>query len=393
MKSLTTRLVRRFASTAAQGEKLEKTPLYDYHINKLNAKMTNFHGHVMPIQYSEGLVKEHFSCRENAAVFDVSHMAQLKIYGRDREKFIEKLVVGDYLNCPVNTGFLSLILNNEAGIVDDAIVTKFEDHINMVVNAGNKYGDLEHMFRVRDEFFPNSDLKIEHLQDKALVALQGPKSAQVLQALVDQDLSKYVFMNHFFAKCPQLGTDLQICRSGYTGEDGFEISISDKKVEAFCDLLFANSFVKPAGLGARDTLRLEAGLCLHGNDIDATINPAEATLMWTVRKDPRDKFIGYEALENSRKKLSKKRVGFVVQESGVLRHGMDVEDAEGNKIGTVTSGSHAPSLGKSVGMCYVPPKFAKVGTDLFGVVRGRKLKIKIEKMPFVPHRYFRGQEN
>lgn len=149
----------------------------------------------------------------------------------------------------------------------------------MVVNAGNKYGDLEHMFRVRDEYFPGSDLKIDHLQDRALVALQGPKAAQALQSLVDQDLSKYVFMNHFFAKCPQLGTDLQICRSGYTGEDGFEISISDKKVEAFCDLLFANNYVKPAGLGARDTLRLEAGLCLHGSEIDLGKN-----IKWFIRK-------------------------------------------------------------------------------------------------------------
>lgn len=297
MRSITTRIFRRFASTS---EKVEKTPLYDYHVNKLNAKMTNFHGYLMPLQY-EGLVKEHFSCRENAAVFDVSHMAQLKIFGKDRAKFIEKLVVGDFQNCPVNTGFLSLILNDNAGIIDDAIVTKFDDHIHMVVNAGNKYGDLEHMFQVQKEYFPNADISIQHLTDKALIALQGPKAHIVLQKLVDQDLSKYLFMNHFYAKCPQLNTQLQVCRSGYTGEDGFEISIQDNLAADFCDLLFQNDFVKPAGLGARDTLRLEAGLCLHGNDIDATVNPAEAVLMWTVRKEPVEKYIGYDALQQNKK--------------------------------------------------------------------------------------------
>lgn len=387
MRSLTFRIFRRFSN---ETQNLEKTPLYNYHIQKLKAKMTNFHGHVMPIQYPEGLVKEHFSCRENAAFFDVSHMAQLKIYGRDREKFIEKLVVGDYKNCPPNTGFLSLMLNDQAGIVDDAIVTKFEDHIHMVVNAGNKYGDLQHMFKIKQEVFPNDDITIKYLQDRALVALQGPKAHVALQKLIDKDLSKYVFMNHFFAKCVPLDTDLQICRSGYTGEDGFEISIKDNKVEEFCDLLFQNDFVKPAGLGARDTLRLEAGLCLHGNDIDATINPAEAALMWTVRKEPDQKFIGYEALEQKKKSITKKRAGFIVQESGVLRQGMEILDAEKNKVGYVSSGTYAPSLSKSIGMCYVPPKLAKIGTELYGVVRGKPLKIQIAKMPFMPHKYYRG---
>lgn len=352
--------------------------------------MVNFADYAMPVQYPLGLVKEHNACRNSSALFDVSHMGQVKIHGKDRDTFIERLTCGDLKNCKPNNAYYTLILNEKAGVLDDAIVSKFTDHLHIVINAGNKVKDLEHMKKLKETEFAGKDVTIQYIQDKALVALQGPKSHLALQSLVDVDLSKVYFNNHLLMRCKQIDAELQVCRSGYTGEDGFEISVPANKAEQFCDLLLSNPIVSPAGLGARDTLRLEAGLCLHGNDLDDTTTPAEAALMWTVRKEVTTKFIGYEALEATKKTAPRKRIGFICQEAGILRHGMDVVDGQGNKVGIVSSGTHGPTLAKAVGMAYVNTNVSKLDTELFGVNRGKQIKFKISKMPFLPHRYYKS---
>lgn len=210
-----------------------------------------------------------------------------------------------------------------------------------------------------------------------------------MSKLVDIDLSKVYFNNHLILKSPILNADIQICRSGYTGEDGFEVSVPANKAEQFCDILLESGVVTPAGLGARDTLRLEAGLCLHGHDLDETTTPAEAALLWTLRKDAQTKYIGYDALAATRKNPARKRVGFITQEAGILRHNMEVVDGTGNKVGIVTSGTFAPTLQKAIGMAYVNSASSKIDTELFGVNRGKQIKFKISKMPFLPHRYYK----
>mmetsp|Transcript_14587 Transcript_14587/g.12390 ORF Transcript_14587/g.12390 Transcript_14587/m.12390 type:complete len:392 (+) Transcript_14587:59-1234(+) len=391
MKSLFTKFTAKFSSSKPI-EQLEKTALYNYHVDKLKAKMTNFNDHAMPVQYPMGTIKEHIFCRENSALFDVSHMGQVKVYGKDRNEFMERIVVGDVTGCGLNQNFYTLILNERAGIQDDAVVSRFEDHLNVVVNAGNKYKDIQHMKDICASEFAKKDVRIEYLTDRVLLALQGPKAHVALQQVLDIDLSKVYFNTHLIVQCKKIGADIQIVRAGYTGEDGFEISVPSSQAESFCDLLLANDFVAPAGLGSRDTLRLEAGLCLWGNDLDENTNPAQAVLMWTVRKNPETKFIGYEALEANKKKLGKKRAGFEVIDKGILRPGMTIEDEAGAEVGVVCSGTHTPTLQKAIGMCYIKPPLAKVDQELYGVSRGKKLKLKIAKMPFIPHTYYRAPE-
>lgn len=376
-----------FASTK---EVLLRTPLFRYNQEVLKGKMVPFAGYEMPVQYPDGILKEHLYCRESGGYFDVSHMGQIKIRGKDRVAFLETLVVGDIQGLKENASTLSLILNEKAGILDDTIVTKFEDHIHMVVNAGNKFTDLEHMKNLKETLFPKSDISFEYLDTRALIAIQGPKAASLLQTLVTEDISKVPFMNHVHVKVPKLNTVILASRSGYTGEDGFEVSVEGSKSEALSDLILADGTIKACGLGSRDSLRLEAGLCLHGNDIDPTRSPAEAALMWTVRKNPERKYLGFDALEAQQKQgVKEKRVGFVTDGSSVARHGAEIFSEDGKKVGIVTSGTFSPVLKYGIGMAYLSSKSSKIGTALKAKVRGKDVNIKVTKMPFVPSRYFK----
>jgi aminomethyltransferase len=317
----------------------------------------------MPIFYEGwGLIKEHTGTRNYAGLFDVSHMGQIKVYGADRKSFVNRIFTTDLDKLTPNNAALSLILNHSGGIIDDSVVTMFEDHYSIVLNAGNKHIDMAHMNQELSESFKGKDIKIETLfDDKALLALQGPKAMDVLQKFVTVDLKTLPFMSHVFDMVPSIGAEVQICRCGYTGEDGFEISVDNDKVVEFAKLLFEDEGVAPAGLGARDSLRLESGLCLHGNDIDQVTTPFEAVLMWTTRKSDAPAFIGKEEVEKRKAaKRTVKRVGFVMDKSGIPRHGADVLDEEGNKCGHVSSGSFSPNLKIGLGMAYVNSKNSKV---------------------------------
>jgi len=374
---------------------LQKTKLHDFHINTLKAKkMGEFCGYDMPIFYEGwGLIKEHLQTRSYASIFDVSHMGQIKVYGADRKAFVNRIFTTDFDKLTPNNASLSLILNHNGGIIDDSVVTMFDDHYSIVLNAGNKHIDMAHMNQELSDSFKGKDIKIETLfEEKALLALQGPKAASILQKFVTSDLTKLPFMSHVYDKVPSIGADIQICRCGYTGEDGFEISVSNDKVVEFAKLLFEDSEVAPAGLGARDSLRLESGLCLHGNDIDPVTTPFEAVLMWTTRKSDAPGFVGKEEVEKRKaEKRTVKRIGFVMDKSGIPRHGADVLDEEGSKVGTVTSGTYSPNLKIGLGMAYVNAKNSKVGAKLNIDVRGKSFGASVAKMPFVPQNYFRGE--
>jgi len=251
---------------------------------------------------------------------------------------------------------------------------------------------MAHMNLILDDEFKGRDVKIETLDDKALIALQGPKSMEILQKFVSSDLSKLPFMSHIYDKfTPISGADLQICRCGYTGEDGFEISIGNDHVEALCDALFEDKNIAPAGLGARDSLRLESGLCLHGNDIDTLTTPFEAVLMWTVRKNAEDnKYVGHDAvMARKAEKRTVKRIGFVMDKNGIPRHGADITNGDGEKIGIVTSGTFSPNNKIGLGMAYVKAKHSKVGEKINIDVRGKSFPASVTKMPFVPQNYYR----
>jgi len=385
-------LTRFFSNTQA----LKKTPLHRYHNEVLKAKkMGEFCGYDMPIFYEGwGLIKEHIATREYAGIFDVSHMGQIKVYGEARREFLNRIWVADLEKLSPGQASLSLILNDEAGIIDDSVVTEFGDHYHVVLNAGNKHEDMAHINKIIEQEFTGKDLKVvTHFDDMSLIALQGPKASSVLQKYINSDLTKLPFMNHIHDKFTPLdGADIQICRCGYTGEDGFEISISNDHVEKFCDTLFQDKNIAPAGLGARDSLRLEAGLCLHGNDIDPKTTPFEAVLMWTVRKNSENnKYVGHDALAARKAaKRTVKRVGFVMDKSGIPRHGADIKDAEGNVIGNVTSGTFSPNKKIGLGMAYVKAKHAKVGTKIDIDVRGKNFPASVTKMPFVEQNYYRG---
>jgi aminomethyltransferase len=294
--------------------------------------------------------------------------------------------------------YLTMFLNENAGIIDDAIVCNHEQEqlVRMVVNGANKYTVVSHLQQVIQA--EKYDVKLEHLEDYGLVAFQGPKSAEVLgQVMQVPDLAEVPFMTQFRAKFQ--GQDYVVTRSGYTGEDGFEISSTGPNVVAITEALLSNPAVALAGLGARDSLRLEAGLCLHGHDINPTTTPFEATLMWTVHKrkagDNRLKFIGEEVLAKQQADVKaktlkiRKRVGFMLNDAGVVREHCKVFDKEGKEVGETTSGSPSPSLKKTIGMTYVDQALTAENTELFAEQRGKRFSLSVKKMPFVPSNYYK----
>lgn len=346
--------------------------------------MVGFGGYEMPVQY-EGVLAEHRWTREHAGLFDVSHMGQCRITGADAVAQFERFVPGDYASLKEGKQKYSLLLNAEGGIMDDLMAGKPDhDGLFIVVNAGNKAADFAHLGANLA-----GDAVFSVLDDRALIAIQGPEAAAVMAAH-EPILLEMGFMD--VARLMLFGVDCYISRSGYTGEDGYEISVPNAEAHRIWTLLLSDERVKPIGLGARDSLRLEAGLPLHGHDIDATTSPVEAALTFALSKSRRERadFPGAgRILAEFENGPARVRVGLNVKEGAPAREGAEVCDSLGNAIGVVTSGGPSPSLGRNIAMAYVPPAFAAPGTDLKVVVRGRSAAAEVIDMPFVPQRYYR----
>ena len=367
---------------------LSKTPLHALHVS-LGAKMVPFAGYDMPVSYPGGILAEHRQCRESAVLFDVSHMGQLRLVGADAAAALETLVPVDIVGLAEGKQRYALFTNDDGGILDDLMVTRRADHFFLVVNASCKEADIAHL-RARI----GSRCTIEPMPDRALLALQGPKAATVMTRLAP-NLAQLTFMSG--AEAHIAGIAVFATRSGYTGEDGFEISVADVDAEALARALLAQPEVLPAGLGARDTLRLEAGLCLYGHDIDTTTTPIEAGLTWAIQKVRRpggDRAGGYPGAATIGRQITdgvaKKRVGLVGLDRAPVREGAAILDAGGASVGRVTSGTIGPTVGKPIALAYVATTLAAVDTRVSADVRGKLLPMQVAPMPFVPHRYFRG---
>ena len=367
---------------------LQRTPLHALHVD-LGAKMVPFAGYEMPVSYPAGIVAEHRQCRDAAALFDVSHMGQLRLVGGDAAAALETLVPVDIVGLAESKQRYALFTNDAGGILDDLMVTRRADHLFLVVNAGCKVADLDHL---RAEI--GGRCAIEPMPDRALLALQGPAAAAVMARLAPA-LAKLTFMSG--ASASIAGIDCFATRSGYTGEDGFEISVAGDNADALARALLAAPEVKPAGLGARDTLRLEAGLCLYGHDIDTTTTPIEAALGWAIQKVRRPggaRAGGYPGAATIERQLAsgteRKRVGLLGLDRAPVREGAAIVDYGGGAIGRVTSGTVGPSVGKPVALAYVPSALAAPGTALEADVRGKRQPMQVATLPFTPHRYFRG---
>ena len=367
---------------------LLKTPLYALHL-ELGAKMVPFAGYAMPVQYPAGILAEHAACRESAALFDVSHMGQLRLVGDGAAAALETLVPVDIVDLPVGKQRYALFTNAQGGLMDDLMVTRRADDLFVIVNAACKDADTKHLVT-----HIGHRCTVVPLPDRALLALQGPQAVTAL-ARLNADVARLTFMTG--ASVELAGADCFVTRSGYTGEDGFEISVPAAQAVDLARALLAQPEVKPAGLGARDTLRLEAGLCLYGHDIDTTTTPVEAALTWAIQKVRRPggaRAGGYPGAAAIESQLASgtlvKRVGLVGLERAPVREGAGLFDAAGHKIGHVTSGTLAPSVKQPIAMGYVATGHAVVGGEVFAEVRGKRLPMRVTAMPFQPHRYFRG---
>lgn len=348
-------------------------------------RMVDFAGYWMPVQF-EGIIAEHLWTRASAGFFDVSHMGQLYVSGEAVEAALEAILPIDLSTLPVGGVRYSLLLNESGGILDDLMVTRWKSGFYLVVNGATKWDDIAHL----RELLPD-EVTLNHLDDSALFALQGPKAAEALEALVagDQALSSLSFMRGAAFKLA--GIDVWISRSGYTGEDGFEISVPAENAAEIADLICAQSQVKPVGLGARDSLRLEAGLPLYGHDMNADVDPVSADLLFGINKRRRTGggFPGAgDILPLIAKGTATRRVGLLIEGRMAAREGAKVLSGE-TEVGTVTSGGFSPSLERPIAMAFVATEHAAPGTPLFIDVRGRKLAATVAPMPFIPHRYFR----
>ncbi|MGE5513175.1 MAG: glycine cleavage system aminomethyltransferase GcvT [Bacteroidota bacterium] len=380
-------------SAASSDGSLKRTPLFDLHL-ELGAKMVPFAGYEMPVQYRLGVLKEHLWSREKAGLFDVSHMGQaLLIAGDGRHasaaRALEALVPADILGLKPGQQRYSQLLNNAGGIIDDLMVTRpaspaDEGKLLLVVNASRKDVDYSHMA----QRLP-AGVRLEPAPDRALLALQGP-GAQDVMAKLSPEGAALGFMQASVAKVGAF--DCHVSRSGYTGEDGFEISVKATEAVELCRLLLADPAVQPIGLGARDSLRLEAGLCLYGHDIDETTSPVEAALTWSLQKRRRTEG-GFPGAQRIQKELAegpqRLRVGIRPDGRAPAREGTEIRSAKGETIGTVTSGGFGPSANAPVAMGYVAAAHAKAGTAVQLMVRGKPLPGTVCDMPFVPHRYAR----
>lgn len=370
-------------------EQFQKTSLHSLHL-ELGARMVPFAGYEMPVQYPMGVLKEHLHTREKAGLFDVSHMGQIKLHGSGAAKALEALVPVDIMDLPVGMQRYALFTDNEGGILDDLMVANAGDHLFLVVNAACKDQDLAHLQK-----HLSGQCEVEPLfESRALLALQGPLAASVLGRLAPQ-VEAMTFMQ--FANVNLLGVDCYVSRSGYTGEDGYEISVPAKDAQMIARNLLAMPEVQPIGLGARDSLRLEAGLCLYGHDMAKHTTPIEASLAWAISKARRADGLRAGGFPGAKRILAQqvdgvptKRVGLLPKERVPVREGAVIVNAEDEVIGRVTSGGFGPSLGAPLAMGYVQSSFAALETEVFAQVRGKLVPMIVVRTPFVPQRYYRG---
>ena len=370
--------------TSSQSAPLLHTPLHALH-RELGAKLVAFAGYEMPVQYPAGILAEHQHCRAAAGLFDVSHMGQVTLTGPGAAEALETLVPGDISGLGAGRTRYTVFTDEAGGILDDLMVTNAGDHLFLVVNAGCKRDDIAHLrTRIGDR------ARVRELADRALLALQGPAAAAVVARLAPA-AARLKFMG--WGEAAIGGVVCGITRSGYTGEDGFEISAPGAEAEKLARLLLAEPEVKPIGLGARDSLRLEAGLCLYGHDIDRSTTPVEADLAWVIGKR-RQAGGGFPGSATIRRQLAegaaRRRVGIRPDGPAPAREQTPIVGADGGALGTVTSGGYGPTVGGPVAMGYVAAGAATEGTQLMLVVRGQKRPAKVVKLPFVPHRYVRG---
>lgn len=388
------------ADTANAATDLRQTPLHALHI-ELGARMVPFAGYSMPVQYPAGLMAEHRHTRTAAGLFDISHMGQLRLVGPDAAAALETLMPVDVIGLAPGKQRYGLLLNDDGGIVDDLMFfNEGHDSLFLIVNGACKEDDLALIQRkIGDR------CQVRPLPEHALLALQGPQAAAVL-ARLSPGIERFVFMTGGAVKIgdvPAFAT-----RSGYTGEDGFEISVAAADAERLARLLLAQPEVQPIGLGARNSLRLEAGLCLYGNDLDPTTTPVEASLTWAIQKVRRaggareggfpgaTKVMAQLAASTGaagrldHETLKRKRVGLVALERVPVREGTVLRNAEGTDVGLVTSGLLGPTVDRPIAMAYVATAYAEPGTRIDAIVRGKAVPMEVTQMPFVPARYFRG---
>ncbi|KQP15030.1 glycine cleavage system aminomethyltransferase GcvT [Pseudorhodoferax sp. Leaf267] len=366
------------------------TPLHALHI-ELGARMVPFAGYSMPVQYPAGLMAEHLHTRASAGLFDVSHMGQLQLRGPEAAAAFESLIPVDVIGLGLDKQRYGLLLDDAGGILDDLMFVNRGDHLFVIVNGACKVADIAHI-----QARIGTRCNVVPLPDHGLLALQGPKAVNALARLVP-GVPRLVFMTG--GAFDWDGAPLYITRSGYTGEDGFEISVPANRAEALARALLAQPEVQPIGLGARNSLRLEAGLCLYGNDIDTTTSPVEAGLNWAMQKVRRaggeraggfpgaDKVLGQLAGTTP---IERKRVGFIALERVPVREHTAVQSTDGQAIGEVTSGLLGPSVDKPIAMAYVRTAFASPGTRVHAMVRGKAVPMEVSPMPFLPPRYHRG---
>ena len=367
---------------------LARTPLHALHL-ELGAKMVPFAGYEMPVSYPDGILKEHRHCRDSAALFDVSHMGQLRLVGDDAARALETLVPMDIVGLGVGKQRYAFFTNASGGILDDLMVTRREDHLFLIVNAACKDADTRHLVTNIGH-----RCTVQPLPDRALLALQGPQAGKAL-ARLNPSVTALTFMTGSTATLA--GADCFVTRSGYTGEDGYEISVPAAQAEMLARALLALREVKPAGLGARDTLRLEAGLCLYGHDINETTTPVEAGLIWAIQKVRRAggaRHGGYPGASVVDSQLasgpSTKRIGLVGLERVPVREGATIVDAHGRKLGHVTSGTLSPTINEPIAMAYLAANHALPHHEVYAEVRGKRQPMRVSTMPFTPHHYFRG---
>lgn len=358
----------------------KQTPLYNLHL-ELGAKMVPFAGYLMPVQYGNGTLHEHLHCRSHAGFFDISHMGQCLILGADAVHELGQLIPSDIAGLKVGQQKYTVLTNNDGGIMDDIIITRIESGVMIIANAACKDKVFKYLYS-----HLSGRCCFNELTGQALFALQGPSAASIMQKF-SESTAKLAFMQACGTSIN--GIKCNVSRCGYTGEDGFEILVSHHYAEHLARLLLAEDDVEPIGLAARDTLRLEAGLCLYGHEIDESITPVEAGLQWLFKKN-HNQFPGADKILSQLQYGSEKiRAGLLVEGKIPVREGSEIYNSNGLAVGRVTSGSFSPSLGRPIAMALLARNVADEGNTLYAMVRDHKIAVTVTSLPFIPHRYHR----
>ena len=359
---------------------IKTTALFALH-NKLHAKTTSFAGYIMPLHYPAGMIKEHQHTRTKAGLFDISHMGQLILTGNHCAAELEKLVPSDIQGLKQGSQRYTVMTNESGGIIDDLIIANLGTHYSLIVNAARKEADIQHL-----QNHLSNQCQISLLTEQALLALQGPLAKDIVKYYAPE-LENIPYMSIGQANINNIACT--VSRSGYTGEDGFEISVSNNDAINLAQTFLSHPEVAPVGLGARDSLRLEAGLCLYGHELTTTISPVEANLSWLVTKQRIDYPGAAIIREQLHKGAQQYRVGIQTSSKSILRQGTELHDKKGNNVGFISSGSFGASLLKPVAMAYVKSQYAAHGTELYARQRAKEISVCTCSLPFVKHQYFR----